>query len=54
MGVQIINLEVWTGCKEKFNSERLLVSLVVVDNNSGAVVECTELVVRIRAVDSEV
>ncbi|KAG9302664.1 hypothetical protein G9A89_007368 [Geosiphon pyriformis] len=42
------------GCKRKFNSEELLVSLVVVDNNSGTVVECTELVMYIEAVDSEV
>ncbi|KAG9288221.1 hypothetical protein G9A89_020527 [Geosiphon pyriformis] len=47
-------LLVWMGCKRKFDSEGLLVSLVVVDNNSGTVVECTELVVRIGAVDSEV
>ncbi|KAG9290484.1 hypothetical protein G9A89_002459 [Geosiphon pyriformis] len=41
-------------CKGKFDSEELLVLLVVVDNNSGAVVEYTEFVVCIGMVDSEV
>ncbi|KAG9301339.1 hypothetical protein G9A89_018011 [Geosiphon pyriformis] len=48
------DLEIWTGCKGKFDSEGLFVSLVVVDNNSGVVVEYMRLVVCIGAVDSEV
>ncbi|KAG9295339.1 hypothetical protein G9A89_013368 [Geosiphon pyriformis] len=43
--VIVAGLKVWTGCKGEFNSKGLLVSLVVINNNSGAVVKCMGLVV---------
>ncbi|KAG9298011.1 hypothetical protein G9A89_018839 [Geosiphon pyriformis] len=48
------SLKVWMGCKKELDSKGLLVSLVVVDNNSGVVVECIGLVVHIGVVDFEV
>ncbi|KAG9296290.1 hypothetical protein G9A89_014882 [Geosiphon pyriformis] len=45
--------KIWAGYKGEFDSKELLVLLVVVNSNSGVVIECTGLVLCTEEVDFE-